>query len=370
MLNGIIEEARTLPRISVEAATGYDSAKEHMIEQVDRELAALPAIHMLIGHNPLRMMHENHRNHARFMVTVFFLNQYELLARTVPWVFRAYHAHGFTYDYFRVELEAWKRAIADHLDGQAARAVIEVYDWVLRRHTRMIELAERGDDTLGTTGTALDETGLAFLAALLLGDHRECLRLAEASVKTPQELEAFYLDVAQPCIAELGRLWEQGEISVIEENLATAVMSRVVAAIVPNLKTGYTGRGKAVVTAAPNEYHALGAWIVSDLLGLDGWDVDFLGANPSEAQILDALRAAKPDLLAISVAMPFNLHPAMRVIEAVRNEPTLEGTRIMIGGSFIRAVPDLGRLTGADGWVCDAKSAVELARKWGCPCTE
>jgi MerR family transcriptional regulator, light-induced transcriptional regulator len=370
MLNGIIEEARTLPRIPVEAATGYDSNKELMIEQVNRELAALPAIHMLIGHNPLPMMREHHRNHARFMLTVFSLNQYELLARTVPWVYRTYHAHGFSYDYFRVQLEAWERAISRHLDGPAAQAVLGVYDWVLSRHRGMIELAERGGETLGAIGSTLDETGQSFLAALLIGDHRECLRLAERSVKTPQELESFYLDIAQPCMFELGRLWELGEISAVEENLATAVMSRVMATIYPRLKVETTGRGKAVVTTAPNEYHALGAWIVSDLLGLDGWDVDFLGANPSETDILDALLSAKPDLLAISVAMPFNLHPAMRIVAAVRNEPALEGTKTMIGGHFIRTIPDLWPLTGADGCAYDAKSAIALARKWGRQCTE
>jgi len=63
-------------------------------------------VHRLIGYNPLRMMYDNHLNHARFMANVFRFNAYTLLVKTVIWVYRSYHSHGFSFDYFPVELAA------------------------------------------------------------------------------------------------------------------------------------------------------------------------------------------------------------------------------------------------------------------------
>jgi methanogenic corrinoid protein MtbC1 len=38
-------------------------------------------------------------------------------------------------------------------------------------------------------------------------------------------------------------------------------------------------KGKAVITAAPNEFYEIGAWMISDILEFDGWEVRYLGAN-------------------------------------------------------------------------------------------
>jgi len=51
-------------------------------------------------------MYDNHLNHARFMANVFRFNAYTLLVKTVIWVYRSYHSHGFSFDYFPVELAA------------------------------------------------------------------------------------------------------------------------------------------------------------------------------------------------------------------------------------------------------------------------
>lgn len=369
MLNRIISEAKTLSHMPPEAATVYETFKGRMIEQVDRELTALPAIHVLIGHNPLSMMCEHHRNHARLMLGIFALNRFDLLAGAVPWSYRTCHAHGFSYEYFRVEMEAWKRAVARHIDGLCARAILEVYDWILRRHGEMIQLAEQSCGPPIAAGSPLDETRHAFLSAMLAGDLRECLRLAGNSAATPQGLESFYLEVVQRCMHELGRLWEQGEISVVQENLATAMMSGAMATIRPRVRIEAPERGKAVVTSAPNETHTLGAWLISGLLSLDGWEVDYLGAASSLPDIIDVLLTVRPDLLAISVAMPYNLHPAMKLMAAVRKQPALAGVKIMIGGYFTRIIPGLDRLAGADAVASDAKSAIALAREWRRSCT-
>jgi methanogenic corrinoid protein MtbC1 len=123
-------------------------------------------------------------------------------------------------------------------------------------------------------------------------------------------------------------------------------------------------QGRAVVTTVAEEFHELGAWMVADLLTLDGWDVSYLGPDTPTKDLLDMLARLKPDLLALSSAMPFNLIRVQEVIEATRAGKEMEQIRIMVGGRIFRDMTDLWRIVGADGWAPDAQEARLLAQRW------
>lgn len=108
----VTQEAEKLAPVPPEAARDYRQRADRMISQVDRELAANPGIGSLNGENPMDIMYANHRHHARFMANVFRFNSFGLLARVVPWVYRAYRSRGFSDDCFPVELAGrwWKEA--------------------------------------------------------------------------------------------------------------------------------------------------------------------------------------------------------------------------------------------------------------------
>jgi hypothetical protein len=111
MIKDILVSCSAIPKISPEAAETYAQASDRLLDHVNKQLESHPKIKELIGRNPLDLMHNNHKNHASFMTTVFRINSFELLARTIPWVYRAYHARGFLYEYFPAELIAWQVAI-------------------------------------------------------------------------------------------------------------------------------------------------------------------------------------------------------------------------------------------------------------------
>jgi len=94
MITPLIRSLSSLPAISPEAARAYEKAAESLVKRVNKKLEANPGISELIGGNPFDLMRSNHSNHAAFMTTVFKISSYELLARTIPWVYRAYRARG------------------------------------------------------------------------------------------------------------------------------------------------------------------------------------------------------------------------------------------------------------------------------------
>jgi methanogenic corrinoid protein MtbC1 len=364
MITECIEDINRLEAIPPESAERYAAAMERMIDQVNRELGGRSDITGLIGGNPVQIMETNHLHHAQFMLTVFRLKAYDLLARTVPWVYRAYHSRGFSYDYFPVELRAWKQALLDNGAGQDASQILVVYDWMISRHETMIELSVSGD----TLGFSLpDETdGMQqiFTALLLHGDHTGCLKLVEQSIASPDELRHFYEHVVKQALYTVGTLWERNEISVAEEHLATAIVARVTSHLYGRFVGTPQTRGRAVVSAAPNEYHEVGARMVADMLELDGWDVTYLGANIPVEELLKLLRQKQPFLLALSVATAFNLENARDTIAAVRGVPEFSTMRILAGGLAFSSVPRLGREFGADGYAATLADAILLCDGW------
>ena len=353
-----------IPAASPDAARAYEKAADRLLDHVNRALEKDPQIRELIGGNPFELMRNNHSNHAAFMTTVFKLNAYELLVRTLPWVYRAYHARGFSYDYFPLELTAWKQAVEQTLDGIHSAEIIRIYDWMIDHHENAIRLSESGAGLAFSLPGETTEMQEMLLSLLLHSDSRGCLQLVQRSVLTKDDLRHFFLDVVCPVMYRIGLLWERNEISVAEEHLATAMVGRISAALYSRFANVEVSRGKVLVTAGPNEFHETGARMLADFLELEGWDVTFLGANTPGEEILAFLRRHKPFLLALSVATVFNLDQARQVIEMIRKDRDTKGIKIMVGGLALNGMPSLWRDFGADGYAADAAQAVRMAGTW------
>lgn len=364
MLDALVRSAAALAPVSLSAAGEYYENMDLMREQVDRALTVAPALDVLIGDNPSSMMYDNHRNHAQFMANVFRFNTFEMLARTAVWVYKSYHAHGFTYDYFTVQLLAWQQAAASHLSPAAAQEINRVYQWLLDNHQAIIDLSQQDQEIKLPLEPAREPDRERFLTLLLHGEWREGLQLAQELIHTPKDLEDFYFQVIQPCMYRVGDLWETGELSVAQEHLVSALVARIMATVYPQVKPVPFDKGKALVTSAPNEFHEMGARMLADCLELDGWEVDYLGANTPQADLLAFLSRSQPFLAAISITMPFNLDRAVEIIAAIKNHPELQKVRVLVGGQLFHDFPDLWQMTGADGWAPDSKTAVTVAQQW------
>lgn len=364
MEHSIFEQAQSLPRISLEAAIQYQDHMEDLREQVDQELSGHPEILSLLGRSPLEVMLVNHKNHVRFMATVFRLNTFNLLPRTVVWVYRAYHHRAFSYDYFPIELTAWKKAVSEKLESPAAAQINRIYEWLIDHHADFVELAE--SDAYATVMKRFESQDKMqnFLRGMLENQYRQCIDFAVESVHSAEELGKFYSEIITPALYEIGRLWEEGKISAVQEHLATAISMRIMTAMYGSFVMGDPTKGTAIVTAAPNEYHEVGARMVSDQLEMDGWQVEYLGANSPTVDLIDLLRQKKPFFLGIAAVIPFNIEGIRRIIESMKTDEELKQIKIMVGGLVFAHEPELWRQIGADGCAGDGAQAVTLAREW------
>lgn len=351
--------------VSPAVAEEYAAQKMALVDFVNRAMDADRDVAALTGDNPRQVMYTNHSNHAEFMANVLQFSQFELLARILPWVYNAYHAHGFSYDYFPRALSCWMDAVRALLSPAAQAPVLEVYAWMRDRHSTTVEQAEQAPTPpIASLDGRWQEVRTAYLEAVVAGDTCQARATAEAAVHGLDDMRDFYLEVLQPVMVDIGRLWQRGEISVAQEHLATAIAGRIMASFYVRFMNRKPTKGAAVITAAPNEFHELGARMIADFLEIDGWDTAFLGADTPAEDLIQLLRGGKHELLGISVMMPFNLDKVGSLIAAIRAIPELAALKIMVGGGSLNLMPGLKDALRADGFAVNAATAVTLANQW------
>lgn len=79
---------------------------------------------------------------------------------------------------------------------------------------------------------------------------------------------------------------------------------------------------------------------------------------------MDFVFTYQPDILALSIAMSFNLESMQSIIYSIAKWPAEKRPKVMVGGSAFRGVPDLATSLGADGYAKDCSQAVQLAKSW------
>lgn len=361
--NQLRKELKKLGDIPYEAAAEYERNQEELISefsslisQQDKE-GHIQALENITSEELIVI----HRDHTRYMSSIFKLNYAEIFLSTLPWIYRISKFRGIPLDYFMKVYEGWIEVINKHLEPHLAKPLVDVYQWLIDNHELIVRVSESSSTIPVEIEDSWKEVQQRFLAALLEGDHRECLRIADQRVKSGEQLENLYLQVIKISLYKIGFMWEEGSISVAHEHLATSIISRVMANLYPKFILLEHTKEKAVITAAPNEFHEVGARMVADLLEKDGWNVHYLGANLPIKELIDILLRDPPFLLGISAAMPFNLEGVIDMIKEIRQREELKHVKILVGGKIFLETPGLWELTGADKYAVDAKDAVRKA---------
>ncbi|NWF97908.1 MAG: hypothetical protein HXY52_03090 [Nitrospirae bacterium] len=196
----LFKEADIKLHVSAEASDEYEINKDFMLDFVNNEMSKRKDLVQLIGGNSLQMMYDNHRNHVHFMINVFKFSLFEMLVRLVPWVYKSYHNHGFSYEYFPVELKAWKNAVKKFLSKSNASEIIKIYDWLINKHKKMIELSKRQSDFILKIEEEWKDKKNEFLSYIIDGDFESALKFTNKILKSYNEMsfikradEALYI---------------------------------------------------------------------------------------------------------------------------------------------------------------------------------
>jgi methanogenic corrinoid protein MtbC1 len=201
-----------------------------------------------------------------------------------------------------------------------------------------------------------------YLAAQLAGDRRKALALVSA-LATRGDLSAA--DVRRHVIRraqkEIGRLWQQNEISIAQEHMATAISHLALAELFQREHPAAPNGLTVVVACVEGELHDFPARLVADELDVAGFDVRFLGASVPADTLLSFIAREDPDLLVISATMAFHADNVRQLVERVRTTTRGE-LPIAIGGQVCEWVESLADEAGVELSGCDASDLVRDAK--------
>lgn len=170
-----------------------------------------------------------------------------------------------------------------------------------------------------------------------------------------------YLRIAsglfQPALYAVGRLWQRNEITVAQEHLACSIAQTILTQIFVRDEFSPRSGRKALFACVAGNSHALGLRLVCDGFELDGWSVQFLGANvPSEA-LIRHIDNWHPEVVCLSAALASQLAELRRLVVDLRERFGQNRPSIVVGGLATNKMERVWEWIGADEWFPDAERA-------------
>lgn len=223
---------------------------------------------------------------------------------------------------------------------------------------RAVALAPKPEDV--HEPPQLGDLARRYLDHALAGRREAAVAVVHDAAESGADLGEILTGVLEAAQVEIGRLWEEGSITVAQEHYCTAVTQLALADLYPYLFTGAPARGRhsLVAVQARGSLHEVGLRMVADLLEHHGWTTTYLGAEPDPTRVVAALLDQGADVLAISASMAGQIGAVAALVRAVRGDPRTARVAILVGGRPFAVAPALVDRVGADGTARDARDAV------------
>lgn len=193
-----------------------------------------------------------------------------------------------------------------------------------------------------------------FMSALSKMDKPTCIQLwNELLISGQYDIPTLYEEILVPSLNDIANHDHPQNIPIWEEHLRCAIVRTVLELTYPFVlkqKASTEGQSlplKAIVLCLEEEYHEMGARMVSDYLQILNFDVFFIGANTPNKEILGAVKELTPQLVVISVTNFYHLFKAQNLISEVKAAIRVSPI-IVLGGYAIDHTPEAHRLVTPD----------------------
>ena len=200
-----------------------------------------------------------------------------------------------------------------------------------------------------------------YVDAIRVGDRRRAFQIIDDARDSGVDLGGLYVGVFQPALREIGRLWQENQISVADERLATAITQAAMARSYERAFAWRAETSRTLIAACVDvERHEVGLRMLCDLLDLEGWNTTYLGAAVPVESLVSMVQRRRPDVVALSTALTPHLPRLRAMIEAIRETLGDKRPVIIVGGRPFLEDPTLAARLGADFTASNAVDAVRL----------
>jgi 5-methyltetrahydrofolate--homocysteine methyltransferase len=163
-------------------------------------------------------------------------------------------------------------------------------------------------------------------------------------------------------MAEVGRLFEEGEYFVPEMLIAARAMQSGLSILKPILVAeDFKPIGKVAAGTVKGDLHDIGKNLVCMMLEGASFEIVDLGTDVKPEQFIDAVREQGCNIICMSALLTTTMPNMKATIEALKEAGLRDQVKVMVGGAPL--TDSFAAEIGADGYSPDASQAVALARR-------
>lgn len=263
----------------------------------------------------------------------------EALDEETGWYAAALGARGSEQDALALVLESWIVAIQGTIKPPECNELAEPLERLRANLPRILEIAR------ARYGTPPAADIQALVECLIEGDFDGSQAVVQSLLSAGTSPTAVITEWFLPAMREVGRRWENNELAIFQEHLATETLRRLLAGLTASAgKREPLGR-TAVVSCVPGDQHQLVPLALGVFLELRGWRVRSLGGGLPPDEIAAAVVKFYPAALFLSLPMLSRLDEALETVASVLGKQAQ--CRIVIGGRGAVAARPLLERAGA-----------------------
>lgn len=198
-------------------------------------------------------------------------------------------------------------------------------------------------------------------AATIEGQAKVVVPKVEQALKDGLSANAILQEGLIDAMAEVGRLFEEGEYFVPEMLIAARAMAAALEILRPYLvEQGVQPLGKVAIGTVKGDLHDIGKSLVAMMLEGAGFEIMNLGVDVSPEKFIEAIHSGA-QIVAMSALLTTTMPNMKATIDAIKAAGLRDQTIVMVGGAPVtQAYADE---IGADGYAPDASAAVRKAKQ-------
>jgi 5-methyltetrahydrofolate--homocysteine methyltransferase len=197
--------------------------------------------------------------------------------------------------------------------------------------------------------------------AILEGQQKKAVEKVNQALAEGVDPSVILNEGMVKAMAEVGRLFEEGEYFVPEMLIAARAMQNGLAILKPHLvQADIKSAGKVVVGTVKGDLHDIGKNLVAMMLEGAAFEIVDLGSDVSPEKFVEAVRTSGADIVAMSALLTTTMPNMKTTIEALEAAGLRDKVKVIVGGAPL--TPEYAKQIAADGYAADASRAVALAR--------
>jgi 5-methyltetrahydrofolate--homocysteine methyltransferase len=197
-------------------------------------------------------------------------------------------------------------------------------------------------------------TTTPLAAAILEGNAPAARQATEAALAAGRDALGIVHEEMMPAMAEVGRLFEEGEYFVPELMLSARAMKGALELLRPLLAaSGARSSGRVVIGTVAGDLHDIGKNLVAAMLEGGGFEVTDLGTDVAPARFVEAVSTTRAPILCLSALLTVTMPSMRKTIEALEQAGLRERVKVLVGGAPVseQYAQEIGTRPGSRAYV-------------------